>query len=326
MVDPMNAPDMLDYALRQLDGPAAEQANREVASDPELAVRLERLRQRIDWLLDDGETFEPPSGLAARTAALVAQQRHRRKSILEFVPVKVPFRWADLAVAAGIFIAGLLTLLPAVHRSKERMAQAGCGFNLQQLGIGLAQYAGTHHYYPYANSDCPAAHAGTFAAMLRDAGLLNDLSALDCPCNGTCRAIDDCPLPDHKALAALNLNDPGAYRKLLCWDYAYNVGYRRESGKPGPIAHHAALSSAVPLLADQPSHVADQRILPGNSPNHGGRGQNVLFSDLHVRWHNTRRLGPHDADMFLNDDRLPAPGSRLMDAALLPSLFPFAGK
>ena len=69
-----------------------------------------------------------------------------------------------------------------------------------------------------------------------------------------------------------------------------------------------------------------QRILDGNSPNHSGRGQNVLFSDLHVGWHSTRRLGPHDADMFLNDERRPGPGVRLMDAALLPGLFPFAGR
>jgi len=322
----MNAQNMLDYALRQCEGPAQEQAEWEAAHDPELAASLERLSRAIDLLLDDGEPSGPPGGLAERTVAFVTEHRRRRKTILDFVPVKVPFRWADLAVAAGIFVAGLLTLLPAVHRSKDRMAQAGCGFNLQQLGIGLAQYAGTHHYYPYATPDCPAAHAGTFAAMLRDSGQLDNLSALDCPANGSCREIDDCPLPEHQKLAAMKVNDPETYRKLLCWDYAYNVGYRRESGTPGPIAEGAALTATVPLLADQPDHVADETILAGNSLNHGGRGQNVLFSDLHVRWHNTRRIGPNDEDMFLNDDQLPGPGSRLMDAALLPSLFPFAGK
>ena len=34
MVDPMNANDMLDYALGQLEGPALEQAERELAADP----------------------------------------------------------------------------------------------------------------------------------------------------------------------------------------------------------------------------------------------------------------------------------------------------
>jgi hypothetical protein len=322
----MNAQEMLDHVFGQLDGPAGEQADRGIAADPDYAAILGRLERSIDWLLDDGEVIEPPAGLAPRTVTLVADYRRRRGTVRDFVPVKVPFRGADVAVAASIFLAGLLTLLPAVHRSEQRMAQAGCGFNLQQLGLGLAQYANIHHYYPYANPDCPAAHAGTFVAMLRDAGLLNDLAVLDCPCNGTCRAIAECPLPDHKTLARMRLKDPEQYRRLLCWDYAYNIGYRHEHGRPGPIETVAARAATIPLLADQPAHVGDQSILEGNSLNHGGRGQNVLFSDLRIRWHNTRRVGPQDADMFLNDDRRPAPGSRLTDAVLLPSLFPFAGR
>ena len=62
-------------------------------------------------------------------------------TLLEQFSTRVPFRWADIAVAAGIFIAGTLTLLPAIHRSRERMNQAGCVFNLQQLGNSLGQYA-----------------------------------------------------------------------------------------------------------------------------------------------------------------------------------------
>ena len=104
-------------------------------------------------------------------------------------------------------------------------------------------------------------------------------------------------------------------------DYAYNVGYREPTGEHRPVsAVHTSLS---PLLADQPAHDDFPHIYPGNSPNHGGRGQNVLYSDLHVGWHNTRRLGPLDADMFLNEQRQPAPGIHPADAALLPSRFPF---
>jgi hypothetical protein len=324
MINAMNAQEMLDYSLGHLDGAARGQVEREAAADPALADRLERLERALDRLLDDGEEIEPPAGLAARTVAFVAEHRvrQRRRSIYDFVPVKVPFRWADVAVAATILLAGLLTLMPAVRRSRERMDQAGCGFNLQQLGLGLAQYAGAHDCYPYAGPEGPVAHAGSFAAMLHEAGLLEDPSRLDCPCDGS--SCPRGPLPDLKTMARLRVEDPDRYRELLSWDYAYNVGYRHPSGRPGPIA--ATLSAIVPLLADQPAHEDAQRILDGNSPNHSGRGQNVLFTDLHVGWHNTRRLGPHDADMFLNDERRPGPGVRLMDAALLPGLFPFAGR
>jgi hypothetical protein len=315
----MNAHEMLDYALGQLDGPAREQADRELTSDPIQAEKFDRLVRAVHHLLDDGLTIEPPPDLASRTLAFVSENRRRRRSILDIVPVTVPFRWTDLAVAASILLAGLLTLLPAVHRSKDRMNQASCIFNLQQVGLGLAQYGHQHHVYPYTSPDCPRAESGTFAALLHDSGLLDDLSILDCPCDGSCQRMH---LPDLRSLCDLKAEDPGRFRQLICWDYAYNGGYREGSGQAHPLATRCAAN--IPLLADQPPH--DQsvgRILPGNSPNHGGLGQNVLYTDLHVGWHNTRRLGPHDSDMFLNDEKQPGPGLRTDDAVLLPSVFPF---
>ena len=183
----MNAQEMLDYAIGQLDGPAREKADGELVADPEQAEKFDRLVRAIHQLLDDGATIEPPPDLAGRTLAFVSENRRRRRSLLDVVPVTVPFRWADVAVAAGILLAGLLTLLPAVHRSKDRMDQASCVFNLQQLGLGLAQYGHQHHVYPYKSPDCPRATTGTFAALLHDSGFLDDLSLLDCPCNGSCQ-------------------------------------------------------------------------------------------------------------------------------------------
>ncbi len=310
----MNAHDMLDLALGQLDGPSRAEVERQLAADRHQAETFDRLARALNQLLDDGLVTEVPPDLASRTLAFVSEKR-RRRSILDFVPVTVPFRWADAAVAACILLAGLLTLLPAIQRSKDRMKQAACVFNLQQLGLGLAQYGHRHRAYPYEPPNCPQAAAGTFAAFLQDAGYLDDLSTLDCPCNGSCPHI---PLPDLQALCNLKRDDPGRYQQSLCWDYAYHGGYRDGSGPAQALA--TPCSTNIPLLADQPPHQADlQRILPGNSPNHGGRGQNVLFTDLHVGWHNTRRLGPHDQDMFLNNEQQPGPGLGVLDAVLLPS-------
>lgn len=316
----MNASDKLDYVLGQLEGSTRELADAEVSGDPQLAEALDRLSRAVHQILEDGLTIEAPAHLAGRTRAFVAEHG-RRRSILEFVPLTVPFRWADVAVAAGIFLAALLTLVPALQRSKDQMAAAGCGFNLHQLGVSLAQYAGIHHLYPYAPPDQPNAVAGTFAVTLQDAGLLQDVKALDCPCNGRCDKTG--PLPPLGALKNLQNQSPESFRKMLSCDYAYNVGYRNQAGRPGPVA--AVLSARVPLLADQPNHEGGQ-ILEGNSPNHGGRGQNVLFSDAHVSWFITRQVGPFDDDMFLNKDHAPAPGVSVHDVALVPSLFPFRGR
>ena len=56
MVDAMNANDMLDYALGQLDPAAREQADREIAADPGQAERLDRLSRALGQLLDESLT------------------------------------------------------------------------------------------------------------------------------------------------------------------------------------------------------------------------------------------------------------------------------
>jgi hypothetical protein len=82
---------------------------------------------------------------------------------------------------------------------------------------------------------------------------------------------------------------------------------------------------AVPVVADQPDHVNYARILEGNSPNHSRRGQNVLFSDGSIRFYQTRRISPHDEDLYLNNQRELQPGLDEQDSVLLPSYSPFSG-
>jgi len=322
MGDAMNDSEMIDYALGQVEDLDCQRIEVTLGSDRVARDRLQRLRESLSQLLDDGSWAEPPPGLARQTLTFVAKNRRRALPLFEQVPVRMPFRWADLAVAASIFIAGLLTLVPAIQRSRERMNQAGCVFNLQQLGTSLAQYASLHPFLPYPPQHRSDTHAGMFAAFLSDAGLLHDLSILDCPCNGVC--------PDRmKQLASfeqidrIRRTDPEQYRGMLCWDYAYNVGYRHSTGRPGPIeAIHAA---RLPLLADQPDHVNFLIIREGNSPNHGGLGQNVLFGDGGVKWFATRRIGPFDPDIYLNNEHQLRPGVNVYDSVLVPSKSPFLG-
>jgi hypothetical protein len=324
MNDAMNPDQMIDHALGRLEGLDREHLERALQADPAAEAQAELLGNRLSLLLDDGlDTLTPPPGLARRTLGLVAESRSRPPSILEYLPTRVPFRWADLAVAASIFLAGFLTLVPAVQRSRDRMNQAGCVFNLQQLGNSFAQYASMHPSYPYPPGNQPDAPAGTFAAVLHDAGLLRDLSVLDCPCNGPCvgHAKD---LPSAEQLASLRQFDPERYRHMLCWDYAYHAGYRHPSGRNGPV--ESRLPMVIPVVADAPAHENYVRILDGNSPNHGRRGQNVLYNDGSVHWHWTRRAGPHDSDLYLNKKHEIGPGIDEQDAVLLPSYTPISGR
>src|SRR5271157_5510117 len=83
----MDPSDVLDYALGQLDGPPRERLERQIAGDPALADRLDRLARRLGRLLDDGQEVEssdpthtPRPRNAPPTAAIIAlcQKRTER--------------------------------------------------------------------------------------------------------------------------------------------------------------------------------------------------------------------------------------------------------
>ncbi len=319
MNEAMNAEEMIETVL---SGPEGELNEAAFHGDPEQAGRVEKLRLAIDRLLDDGTWIEYPADLASRTVSFVARNRRRPLTLREQVASRVPFRWADFAVAASIFVAGALTLLPAIQRSRERMNQAGCVFNLKQLGNSLAQYATLQASLPYPPSQRSDTHAGMFAVMLHETGVLPDLSVLDCPCNGPCPHVRQ-ELAGFEQVDQIRRNDPGLYRGMLRWDYAYNVGYQPPNG--GPVPHELRHSASMPVIADSPDHVDFATIRAGNSPNHGRRGQNVLYGDNSVGWLGTRRAGA-DPDIYLNNDLKPRPGVHHHDAVLVPSKIPFQGQ
>lgn len=318
----MNSDEMLDYALGQLDAPSRRAVEEASAADPALTDRLERLTRAVRFLVDDedDETYAPPPGLSQRTLAFVDESRQRRRSVLDFVPVSVPFRWGDVAVAASIFLAALLTLVPPASRARDRMAQLGCTYNLQQLGISLWNYGIRHHHYPNAVDPGPDAHTGSYLACLSEDGLLPDLKVLNCPSNGPGPAHP--PVPRLVDLDGLRRRDPALYHRTINSDYAYNISLQHCAGGVEEIT---ARHGIVPLLSDRPELDGGAAIRPGNSPNHHGRGQNVLYSDLHVGFHHTRRLGPDDPDMFLNRAGRLQPGLDESDAVLTHGLIPFGG-
>ena len=73
----MNADQMIDYVLGQLDGPDRERMEQTMNGDPRIASRVDGLGRTLSLLLDDGFAPEPPPALARRTLALVAQSRSR---------------------------------------------------------------------------------------------------------------------------------------------------------------------------------------------------------------------------------------------------------
>lgn len=305
----MTPQDKLDYALDLLDDARRAQFDQDLHSDPELAGALGRIRSNLDQLLDDGDGPEPPADLLRRTILRVEVQQ-RRKSWIDLVPNRVTPRWADLAVAASILIASLLTLVPAVQRSQLAARSVACASNLRELGVGLIRYATQHEGFPYPESGSPTPWAGAYAIHLRESGLLQNASLLDCPSNGRNPLPQTVPCFDD--LKRLKAQTRRAAPCLQHSDYAYSLGFRQKSGWPN-LAWN--LPQDYPLLADRPPHDEHGHSLEGNSRNHHGAGQNVLFVGGHVRFLLTRQLF-QDSDIFLNNNLRTEPGVQISDYVL----------
>jgi len=307
----MNAHDLFDRAIGQ---------NEDAAHDGEAAELLTTIRRSVDRLLNDGEGPEPPADLAERTLARLRSRRDILK-FEDYEPVRSRWRWGDIAVAATVLIAGTLALFPAILRSRMQVAQLQCVNNLRQIGLALNQYAHSHNSYPGCQPDHPAGYVGSSFVQLRDAGYLIDTAVVDCPCNGLRERSDD-DFPCFEDLHQTELKQPGSCRQRIDVDYAYQHGHR-SGNSSGPLSFR--VEDRVPIVADQPpyqvNHRGYGRILDGNSPNHGGGGQNVLFTGGHVRYQTRRFVGPRDRDVFLNERSKLAPGLHKKDAVLTPAVF-----
>jgi hypothetical protein len=249
----------------------------------------------------------------------VIRQR-RWRAVMDYAPARSPFRVADFAVAAGIFCAGVLTLLPAVQQSQWAARTATCAANLHKLGVGLIRYATAHNQYPYCDGSDPVPYAASYAMRLKDSGLLDDDTLVDCPSNGLRRP--SMVVPRLAELVSFHPDRIPQHPALRDTDYAYNLGYC-DGGKPCALT--ATAPAHLPLLADGPRHDGTGHALAGNSPNHGGTGQNVLFAGGHVQFLRGIRHAK-DPDIFHNRRNRTAPGLDCNDFVLAPGLARFDGR
>ncbi len=310
----MNAQEMLDYVCHQMDERSRDAAEHAIEVDPALGDRLSRLGRSVSLLVDDGDPYAAPTGLASRTVAQV-QRRKSRPQVQDLIPVKAPFRMADFAVAATVFFAAVFTLSVPILKSRAQMDQTACAFNLGKLGVSLANYRNTNGGYPLVPVSYPA---GSYAVMLQDSRTLSDPGVLVCP---TCsKAKSPSTLPEYKDFCRMVKDSPNACRELLDGHFAYNVGY--ESPKQDGTILPAEMGSGRPIASDPPPFSPDGTILDGNSPNHGGHGQNVLNGDGSVSFRTRRWVSNRDKDLFLNENQRVGPGIHKDDSALVPSILP----
>jgi len=303
--------------LNSLDEETQHEVEARLASDEETRAQLEKLREALEPLGVDRDDIDPPSGLVIRTIGRIAEiQCESRPLPLAPAPTPTSFaagrsRWRriDLAVAASLFIvaAGLTAL--GVFHLREAGASASCQNNLREFYVALDKYHSDNKHFPNVrdHQDKNRDVAGMVVPMLISANYLPANTSVRCPGNGEAKA---CPVTLEQARSMSDDDFERAKGGLSCC-YAYALGNfdgdtylppQRLGGKP---------ASTIPLMGDCPPSDTQSG---ENSPNHGGRGQNVLFQDGHVVFLKKRLLGDHD--LYLNKDKKVAAGRDADDFVL----------
>lgn len=302
---------LLGYLLDALDGPTRVEVAAALRVDPTARDRLRALKRAVAPLAADGDSPEPPVGLAERTLARLAEAGRPLPKAPPVSSAPSPrggwWRRADVLVAACLLVTVLGVGVLVVARLRDvsgAAALTACQNNLRQFYAALQTYRDQHGAYPNVEAQSPRNVAGMVVPILADAGMLPEAVSIRCPGVGPHRGC----LLSLAALKALPEDEFQNQSPMLSLCYAYSLGYRDEGGYHGPGA--AAPRATTPLMADRPQSAGSL----GNSPNHGTTGQNVLFADGHVRFCSTRTVG--EDDFFLNRQGHVAAGLGVSDAVL----------
>lgn len=307
---------LLGYLLEALDADEREDVEAQLKRDPCLQRELELLHESLEPLRAAEQRFEPPTGLAERTLQSVLQRASGGTAGPLVPAAREPLvasrRWSlsDLAVAAGIILAGSMLLFPAIQQSRETARLHGCENNLRQLGTALANYSEQNErYFPTLVPGGKMSAAGTYAVRLLHGGFLTNRHAFICPSSQLASAPESVYVPTPEELLSADGARLMALYRSMGGSYGYNLGYI-ERGVYHNVRNQGRPTFAI--MADTPNSQTEDH----QSCNHSGCGQNVLYEDGHVRYLTNcfaKALGDH---IFLNDDGMVAAGTHANDAVI----------
>ncbi len=218
--------------------------------------------------------------------------------------VKIPeyskgFTLIELLIVIGII--GLLAgiLLPVLSRAKESARRTQCASNIRQIGLGLILYANENEeVFPHDTETVVGKPAMRSLNLLFNT-YVSDNKIFKCPSDATVTKATNA------GMSISTAND--SFDQVEC-SYGYDY------------THTQADDAGVALASDRPP--ADPSAV-ANSPNHNGRGQNVVYIDGHVEFVNSPLAGWYEADgvtrdnIFLNTAEAAAVSSGGTDTSIL---------
>jgi hypothetical protein len=312
---------VVDYLLGALDDSEMEAVRARLESDPLYRQAMLKASSSMVRLQGLGRNIAPPPRLARRTCQFLFDPRRRLQAAIRpraMTPVQPTMHsrsrlnWADVAVAAVIFlVAGLLTL-PAINGSRFEYRLTACKDNLRQVGQSLSEYSYKNHdLFPVVPTKGNLAAAGIYAPILAENGYLDEPQRVLCP-NSWQAQEEGFRVPRLKELRSAVGQKLSQIQQKMGGSYGYCLGYfdrgiyqpTRNLNRP-----YFVVMADAPSL-DQPDH---------QSPNHDGQGQNALFEDVHVEFCTTARPVEGADDFYQNDDNEVAPGRSRDDSVIASS-------
>lgn len=330
-------PDLPGYLLHTLD-PASERAVEEhLEANP--AARQELLKMRPLLKAMDTADPEPSKELIFRTLRTIAGLRMNEpqpiapqekravtassaKHAIKTLPGLEPWKASDIDTASSswrradaialiaVVMLILIAIPPVLQYVRDRAMQVECKENLRQIYVSMQRYMQDHQGTIPSLSDNH--RAGVYASMLKDSGLWGDRMRLGCPPGSP-------TTPQSLAEVQRHSDDELAYWQKFAGSYAYHLGYtQNENGVMKIKSLRQGDGDLLPILADRPARNGERPDwMTSNSPNHGGRGQNVLFLGGSADFRVSRSLFEcADRDIYCNNQNQQAAGLNIKDVVL----------
>lgn len=279
--------ELLGYLLGALDTVEHERVEQQLEANRELQSELSTLQNHLDCLAPTYGNCDPPVGLADRTCATVLNHvsenhvtpaRHVMRTQIEMGSSR-HFSPADFLVAAAVILAAALLFFPAISNSRASAERAMCENNLRQLGIALTAYSdfSRDKSFPYISPTGNYGFAGAVAPILMNFGGISDDRIFLCAAEADPDDYRTWKVPTLVELRDIDGTRQVRIRARALGSYGYNIGVIENGQHRAPRNQGR---SHFAILADAPS----TNLVELRTANHGGRGQNVLYEDGHVRF------------------------------------------
>ena len=306
---------LVGYLVGALDEQERSEVEDALAGDLRLRHELNLLERSLSPLATDRGHYDPPPLLASRACQYVYQRTELMPAALssvgrgEAAPYRV-WSFADVAVAAGIFLAASLLFWPAINSSRASAQLAACQNNIRLIGNALFAYSewDKQGMFPTVPTQGNLAAGGMFGPTLLDGEFLKDEQALFCPSDGRFARSAMFSIPRMEEIMAAHGERLRDMQGRMGGSYAYTLGYVTEDG--GYRGLRNLRRPTFPLLADAPIKECTGR------DNHGLRGQNVLFEDGRVDYVKECQLHHTGDHIYMNSKNEVGPGLHRDDAVI----------